>query len=116
MMSTTEVRRRLRNGRADTVNGGRAPWACARREAGAEGCECANEGRGGRAGARRLEIGRGGDMHGLGVRRWRGLHGDAHVMLGRFGGERSDRRDPPVSEGERENGRSGWQAGPVVQR
>jgi hypothetical protein len=51
--------------------------ACARREAGAEGCECANEGRGGQAGARRLEIGQGGDVRGLGVCRWRGLHGDA---------------------------------------
>jgi hypothetical protein len=34
------------------------PAACARCEAGAVGCECANEGRGGRADARRLEKGR----------------------------------------------------------
>jgi hypothetical protein len=115
-MSTTGARRRLRNGRADTVNDGRAPWACARREAGAEGCECANVGRGGRAGARRLKIGCGGDGRGLGVRRGCGLHGDAQVVHGRFEGEGSDRWDPPVSEGERGNGRSGWQAGPVVQR
>jgi hypothetical protein len=89
------------------VNGGRAPWTCARCEAGAEGYECVNEGRGGRAGARRLEIGRGGDKRSLGVRRGHGLHGDAQVVHRRFGGEGYDSRDPPVSEGERENGRSG---------
>jgi hypothetical protein len=51
-------------------------------------------------------------MRGLSVRRGRGFHVDAQAVYGRFGGEGSDRQDPPVSEGERENGRSGWQAGP----
>jgi hypothetical protein len=108
VMSTTEAQQLLRNGCADTVNGGRAPWACARREAGAKGCECANEGRGGRAGARRLEIGRGGDGCGLGVRRGRGLHDDAQVVHGRFGGEGSDRR---THRSARANERTGGRAG-----
>jgi hypothetical protein len=36
----------------------------ARCEASAEGCECASEGRGGRAGTGQLEKGQGGDEHG----------------------------------------------------
>jgi hypothetical protein len=51
-------------------------------------------------GARRLEIGRGGDRRGLSVRHGCELHDDAQVVHGRFGGEGSDERDPPVNEGE----------------
>jgi hypothetical protein len=36
-------------------------------------------------------------VRGLGVRHGRGVHDDAQVVHGRFGGEGSDRRDPPVS-------------------
>jgi hypothetical protein len=105
-----------RNGRVDTTNGGGTPWACVRVEASAESCECANEGRGGRASARQLEKGRGGDERGPNVRRGRGVHGDAQVVRWRFGGEGSDRRDPPVSKAERVNEGPGWQAGPTGQR
>jgi hypothetical protein len=66
-----------------------------------------SEGRGGRAGTGQLEKGRGGDECDLGVRRGRGVHGDARIMLGRFGGEESDRRDPRVNESGRANERSG---------
>jgi hypothetical protein len=83
------------------------PGACTRCEASAEGYECVNEGRRGRAGARQLEKGRGGDRRGLGERRGCRVHGDAQVVHGWFGEEGSDRWNPPVSEGERENGRPG---------
>jgi hypothetical protein len=54
------------------------PEACARCEASAEGCECANEGRGGRAAARQLE-----KRSGWGQARPRVVHG-------RFGEEGLD--------------------------
>jgi hypothetical protein len=54
-----------------------------------------------------LEKGQGGDVRGLGVRRGRGVHSDAWVVRGQFGGEGSDRRDPWVSERGRANGRPG---------
>jgi hypothetical protein len=61
----------------DTANDGGTPWACAQCEASAESCECTNEGRGGRVGARQLEKGQGGVGRILGVRRGRGVHDDA---------------------------------------
>jgi hypothetical protein len=58
---TERARRRPRNGRETTSSGGGAPWVCAQCEASVEGCECASEGRGGRAGTGQLEKGWGGD-------------------------------------------------------
>jgi hypothetical protein len=73
-------------------------------EASVEVCECASDGRGGRAGVGELEKSWGADGCGLDVRRGRGVHGDARVVRVRFRGEGSDRRDPPVSEDGRVNG------------
>jgi hypothetical protein len=81
------AQRRPQNGRETTAIGGGAPWTRVRCEANAKGCKCASEGRGGRAGVGKLEKGQGGDGRG------RGVHSDAQVMRGRFGGERSDKRD-----------------------
>jgi hypothetical protein len=69
-----------------------------------------------RAGTRQLEKGRGGDERGFDVHRGHGVHDNAQVVHGRFGEEGFDKWDPPVNEGGRVNGRSGWQAGPMGQR
>jgi hypothetical protein len=71
------------------VNGGGTPQACARCEASAKGCGCVNEGRGGRAGAGQLEKGWDGYERGHGVRRGRGVHGDAWVVRGHSKGTSS---------------------------
>jgi hypothetical protein len=56
-IGAASAQRWWRNGRADTANGGGSPWACARCEANAKGCECVSEGRGGRASAGQLDKG-----------------------------------------------------------
>jgi hypothetical protein len=106
-MDTARAQRRPQNRRETTMSDGGAPWVCARCEASDEGYECTSEGRGGRAGIGQLEKGQGGDKRGLSVRRGRGVHGDAWLVRGRFGGEESDRRDPRASD----SGRANWRQG-----
>jgi hypothetical protein len=48
-----------------------------------------------------------GTVSGLGVHRGRGVHGNARVVRGRFGEDKSDKQQPRVSENGRANGQPG---------
>jgi hypothetical protein len=87
-------RRRGTRGRRPWQSSGGTPWACVERETG-RGCSAKGATERGRASERR---------QGLEKARARG----SWPGNTRFGGERSDRRDPPVSESGRVNGRPYW--------
>jgi hypothetical protein len=101
---TVGARRRPPNRRETTERGDETPWACAKRERG-RGCSAEGSTERGRASERGWVPEKAWARGSWRETRGRGrVHGEER---GRFGGERFDRHDPPVSESERVNGRLG---------